>query len=60
MTISVAYVDAQGRPETSMSDPPQTVVEVVTLKRRGWVIVDADLDVFLMTEAEYNAQLGGL
>ena len=60
LRISIPYEDEQGRPAISASDPPQLVVEVVVLKRRGWVVVDAGLDVFLMTEAEYNAQFVGL
>jgi|SRR5690242_904926 len=60
MTISVAYEDDQGRPAISENDPPQLIREVVVLKRRSWVIVDAELDVFIMTEAEYNAQVGAV
>jgi hypothetical protein len=57
MTISLDYADEQGQPEISENDPPQRIIEVVVLKRRSWIIVDAELDVFLMTEAEYNEQV---
>ena len=57
LTISLDYVDEYGTPDISENDPPQRIIEVVTLKRRGWVIVDAELDVFFMTDAEYNEKL---
>lgn len=57
LTISLDYADEYGVPDISENDPPQRVIEVVLLKRRGWVIVDAQLDVFIMTEVEYNEKL---
>lgn len=54
LTISLDYFDELGELEISENAPPQQIIEVVELKCRGWVIVDAELDVFLMTKAEYN------
>lgn len=50
--------DVLNQVEQRLINPSQRVHEVVVLKRRGFVIVDADEDVFVLTEEEYNRQVG--
>lgn len=44
--------------EQRLIDPPQQIHEVLLLRRRGFVVIDADTDIFVLTEDEYNAQMG--
>lgn len=55
--IDPEYLDD---PEPPTSFGPQRVHEIVRLERRGLVILDAEREVFVMTDAEYAAQTGSV